>query len=46
MSKNINKKNKKDYKNVQPAIVPLINGKKPKCVLLYSGGLDTSNILK
>lgn len=26
--------------------VPLINGKKPKIVLAYSGGLDTSTILK
>jgi asparagine synthetase B (glutamine-hydrolysing) len=36
----------KDYKNIKLDQVAKINSKKPKVVLLYSGGLDTSNILK
>jgi argininosuccinate synthase len=36
----------KNYKNPNFKIIPKINGKKPKVILLYSGGLDTSSILK
>jgi argininosuccinate synthase len=37
---------KNKFSNMKFVQVPLINGKKPKIVLAYSGGLDTSTILK